>query len=131
MPNIKNHVSYYFNSSPINTPRHTANFWVRYNFQKYVKGLSLGAGAYYLGERPHNVWSRNYTHTGVVPGVRPFDLKAYTTVNVQASYKFNSKLSLDVFGNNVFNEIGYNAYRTVYLNRIQPASFGTVLRYKF
>ncbi|WP_034247546.1 TonB-dependent receptor [Aquimarina atlantica] len=127
----KNHVSYYFNSSPINTPRHTANFWVRYNFEKYVKGLSLGAGAYYLGERPHNVWSRNYTHTGVVPGVRPFDLKAYTTVNVQASYKFNSKLSLDVFGNNVFNEIGYNAYRTVYINRIQPASFGTVLRYKF
>ncbi|PKV49245.1 iron complex outermembrane receptor protein [Aquimarina sp. MAR_2010_214] len=127
----KNHASYYFNSSPLNTPKHTANFWARYNFKKHVKGLSLGAGAYYLGERPHNVWSRNYTHTGVVPGVKPFDLKAYTTVNVQASYKFNNKLSLDVFANNVFNEIGYNAYRTVYLNRIQPVSFGTVLRYKF
>jgi iron complex outermembrane receptor protein len=127
----KDHVSYYYNSSPINTPRHTANFWVRYNFKKYVKGLSLGAGAYYLGERPHNVWARNYVHGGVVPGAKPFDLKAYTTVNIQASYKFNDKLSIDVFGNNVFNELGFNAYRTVYLNRIQPASFGTVLRYKF
>ncbi|GGX20932.1 TonB-dependent receptor [Aquimarina muelleri] len=127
----KDHVSYYYNSSPINTPKHTANFWARYRFDKSLKGLSLGAGAYYLGERPHNVWSRNYTHNGVVPGVKPFDLKAYTTVNIQASYQFNNKVSLDVFANNVFNETGFNAYRTVYLNRIQPATFGTTLRYKF
>lgn len=127
----KDHVDYYFNSSPINTPNHTANFWSRYSFNNALEGLSLGAGIYYLGERPHNVWSRNYTHTGVVPGVKPFDLKAYTTVNVQSSYQFNSQLSLDVFVNNVFNELGYNAYRTVYLNRIAPATFGTTLRYKF
>ncbi|WP_431166379.1 TonB-dependent siderophore receptor [Tenacibaculum halocynthiae] len=127
----KDHVSYYYNSRPINTPKHTANFWARYEFQNYLNGLSLGAGVYYLGERPHNVWSRNYTHTGVVPDAKPFDLKAYTTVNLQASYKFNRSLSLDVFGNNIFNAIGFNAYRTVYLNRIQPASFGTTLRYKF
>ncbi|GAA3593855.1 TonB-dependent receptor [Flavivirga amylovorans] len=127
----KDHISYYFNSSPINTPKHTANLWLHYGFKNVLDGLSLGAGAYYLGERPHNVWSRNYTHTGVVPGVKPFDLKAYTTVNVQASYKFNNALSLDVFGNNIFNELGFNAYRTVYINRIQPASFGSTLRYKF
>ncbi len=124
----KDHNSYYFNSSPINTPKHTANLWAGYTFNN---GFSLAAGAYYLGERPHNVWSRNYTHNGVVPDAKPFDLKAYTTVNVQASYKFNNKLSVDIFGNNIFNELGYNAYRTVYLNRIQPASFGSTLRYKF
>ncbi|MDO5979071.1 TonB-dependent receptor [Flavivirga spongiicola] len=127
----KDHVSYYYNSSPLNTPKNTANFWTRYRFKESLKGLSLGAGVYYLGKRPHNVWSRDYTHTGVVPGVKPFDLKAYTTVNIQSSYQFNSKLSLDVFANNVFNEVGYNAYRTVYLNRISPATFGTTLRYKF
>lgn len=127
----KDHASYYFNSSPINTPKHTANLWVRYGFKNNLDGLSVGAGAYYLGKRPHNVWSRNYTHVGVEPGVKPFDLKAYTTVNLQASYKFNKQLSLDVFGNNIFNALGYNAYRTVYLNRISPASFGTTLRYKF
>lgn len=127
----KDHNSYYYNSRPINTPNHTANLWVNYAFTNSLEGLSLGAGAYYLGDRPHNVWSRNYTHTGVEPGVKPFNLKAYTTVNLQASYKFNKALSLDVFGNNIFSEIGYNAYRTVYLNRIQPASFGTTLRYKF
>jgi iron complex outermembrane receptor protein len=127
----KDHVSYYYNSSPLNTPKHTANLWLRYAFQNKLEGLSAGAGVYYLGERPHNVWSRNYTHVGVEPGVKPFDLKAYTTVNFQASYQFNSNLSLDVFGNNIFNELGYNAYRTVYLNRIAPASIGTTLRYKF
>ncbi|NMH87394.1 TonB-dependent receptor [Flavivirga algicola] len=127
----KDHVSYYYNSSPLNTPKNTANFWTRYGFKNTLEGLSLGAGVYYLGKRPHNVWSRNYTHTGVVPGVKPFDLKAYTTVNIQSSYQFNSKLSLDVFANNVFNELGYNAYRTVYINRISPATFGTTLRYKF
>ncbi|WP_158841754.1 TonB-dependent receptor [Polaribacter sp. L3A8] len=123
----KDHASYYFNSSPLNTPKHTANLWLRYAFKK----LSLGTGVYYLGERPHNVWSRNYTHVGVEPGVKPFDLKSYTTVNLQVSYKFNEQLSLDVYGNNIFNELGYNAYRTVYLNRIIPASYGTTLRYKF
>ena len=127
----KDHNSYYYNSRPINTPKHTANIWANYAFTNNLEGLSIGAGAYYLGDRPHNVWSRNYTHVGVEPGVKPFDLKAYTTVNIQASYRFNTKLSLDVFGNNIFNEVGYNAYRTVYLNRIQPASFGTTLRYKF
>ncbi len=123
----KDHASYYYNSSPLNTPKHTANLWLRYAFKK----LSLGTGVYYLGERPHNVWSRNYTHVGVEPGVKPFNLNAYTTVNLQASYKFNEKISLDIFGNNIFNELGYNAYRTVYLNRITPASLGTTLRYKF
>ncbi|WP_028890896.1 TonB-dependent receptor [Tenacibaculum sp. 47A_GOM-205m] len=127
----KDHVSYYYNSRPMNTPKHTANFWARYTFTNSLDGLSIGAGAYYLGERPHNVWSRNYTHTGVVPGVKPFDLKAYTTVNLQASYKLNEQVSIDVFGNNIFNEIGYNAYRTSYINRIEPASFGSTLRYRF
>lgn len=127
----KDHASYYYNSRPYNTPKHTANVWANYKFTNALDGLSLGAGAYYLGERPHNVWSRNYTHTGVVPGVKPYNLKAYTTVNLQASYKFNEKLSIDVFGNNIFNEVGYNAYRTVYINRIEPASFGSALRYKF
>lgn len=127
----KNHNSYYYNSRPMNSPKNTANIWVNYSFNNRLRGLSLGAGAYYLGSRPHNVWSRNYTHTGVVPGVKPFDLKAYTTVNLQASYKFNEKISLSVFGNNVLNALGYNAYRTSYINRIQPANFGTTLRYKF
>lgn len=127
----KDHASYYYNSRPMNTPKHTANFWARYAFKKSLDGLSIGAGAYYLGERPHNVWSRNYTHTGVIPDTKPFDLNSYTTVNVQASYKFNENLSIDVFGNNIFDEVGYNAYRTSYINRIEPASFGSTLRYKF
>ena len=127
----KDHDYYYYNSSPLNTPNHTANVWVNYAFKNNLKGLSVGAGAYYLGKRPHNVWARSYTHTGVVPGAKPFDLKAYTTVNLQVSYKFNDHFSINVFGNNIFDELGYNAYRTVYLNRIQPATFGTTLRYKF
>ncbi len=128
---FKDHDYYYYNSSPLNTPNHTANLWVNYAFKEKLKGLTLGAGAYYLGARPHNEWAKSYTHTGVVPGAKPFELKAYTTVNLQASYKFNNNFIIDVFGNNIFDELGYNAYRTVYLNRIQPATFGTTLRYRF
>lgn len=128
---FKEHNYYYYNSSPINTPNHTANVWVNYAFKNKLKGLSIGTGAYYLGKRPHNVWAKSFTHTGVVPGEKPFDLKAYTTVNIQASYTFNNHFMIDVFGNNIFDELGYNAYRTVYLNRIEPATVGTTLRYKF
>ena len=127
----KDHQAYYFNSRPLNTPEHTANAWARYSFENKLEGLSLGVGAYYLGERPHNVWSRSYTHTGVEPGVKPFDLEAYTTVNIQASYRINEHFNIDFLVDNVFNETGFNAYRTAFINRINPATISTILTYRF
>ena len=40
---------------------------------------------YYTGERP-NDWSQGpITHEGIVPNEKPFDVDAYTLVNVQAA----------------------------------------------
>ncbi|APD07008.1 ferrichrome-iron receptor [Flavobacteriaceae bacterium UJ101] len=128
----KEHTYYYYNSAPLNTPKHTANFWTRYTFNRdFLNGLSLGAGIYYLGERPSNVYAKEYTHTGVVPGAKPFDLKSYTTVNLQASYKFNKHFDVSVFANNIFDAEGYNAYRTVYINPIDPVNYSISGRYRF
>ena len=129
----KEHTSYVYNSSPLNTPKHTFNAWANYSFvNNYLEGLSLGAGVYFIGERPINDWSAGpITHEGIVPGQKPFDLKAYTTVNFQAGYAINKKWDFRVLVNNVFDELGYNAYRTSYINQIDPVNYAGVLTYRF
>lgn len=129
----KEHTSYVYNSSPLNTPKHTANAWANYEFlDNSLEGLSLGVGAYYLGQRPVNDWSSGaITHEGIVPNVKPFDLAAYTTVNFQVGYKFNENWTVRGYVNNVFNKFGYNAYRTSYINPIDPINFSGMLSYHF
>ncbi len=129
----KEHTSYVYNSSPLNTPKHTANAWANYEFSNNsLEGLSIGVGVYYLGDRPVNDWSSGaITHEGIVPNVKPFDLAAYTTVNFQVGYKFNEHWTLRGYVNNAFNEFGYNAYRTSYINPIDPINFSGMLSYHF
>ncbi|MBD1423727.1 TonB-dependent siderophore receptor [Sphingobacterium chuzhouense] len=129
----KDHTSYYFNSAPLNTPKQTYNVYANYLLDRgALKGLSVGAGAYYIGKRPVSDWSRVVDEThGIQPGLKPFDIAAYTTVNVQAGYGFSRHWDLRLFFNNVFNEIGFNAYRTLYINQTDPRNFSAILTYKF
>ncbi|KFB00777.1 TonB-dependent receptor [Mangrovimonas yunxiaonensis] len=128
----KAHTAYVYGSSPLNTPKHTANAYANYQFKGALEGLSLGAGAYYTGERPINDWSSGaVTHQGIVPNQKPFQVAAYTLVNVQAAYQFNGHWKAKLLLNNVFNEIGYNAYRTRFINQTDPRSFAAVLTYSF
>jgi iron complex outermembrane receptor protein len=129
----KEHTSYVYGSAPLNTPKHTFNAYANYSFRNNIlEGLSVGAGAYYTGERPINDWSSGpVTHQGIVPNQKPFDVEAYTLVNFQAEYKFNKNWSLQFLLNNVFDKIGYNAYRTSYINQTDPRNFAGVLRYNF
>ncbi|MEN7547017.1 TonB-dependent receptor [Rapidithrix thailandica] len=128
----KEHEAYYYNSAPLNTPKHTANAWANYLFdQGPLKGLSLGLGAYYTGERPINDWARVVTHDGIVPGQKPFNVEAYTLVNAQVSYNITPQLNMRVLFNNIFDEIGYNAYRTRYINQTDPRSFAAMVNYRF
>ncbi|HET8886023.1 MAG TPA: TonB-dependent receptor [Salinimicrobium sp.] len=128
----KEHTSYVYGSAPLNTPKHTFNAYANYHFLGNLKGLSLGAGAYYTGERPINDWSAGaVTHEGIVPGQKPFNVEAYTLVNFQAEYQFNRHWSLQFLVNNIFDEIGYNAYRTRYINQTDPRTFAGVLSYSF
>lgn len=129
----KEHTSYVYGSAPLNTPKHTFNAYANYSFRNNaLAGLTIGAGAYFTGERPVNDWSSGaITHQGIVPNQKPFDVEAYTLVNLQAEYKFDQNWSVQFLLNNVFNEIGYNAYRTKYINQTDPRSFAGVLRYSF
>nr|WP_181566733.1 TonB-dependent receptor [Aequorivita sp. CIP111184] len=89
--------------------------------------LSVGAGAYYSGEHPINDRSSEpVTHQGIKPNQKPFDVEAYSLVNIQAEYKFNRNWSLQFLANNVFNKIGYNAYRTSYINQTDPRNSADV-----
>ncbi|AWG24655.1 TonB-dependent receptor [Flavobacterium kingsejongi] len=129
----KEHTSYVYNSSPLNTPKHTFNAWANYTFvNNDLEGLSLAAGVYYIGDRPMNDWSSGpVTHEGIIPGQKPFDMKAYTVVNFQAGYAINRHWDVRVLVNNVFDEMGYNAYRTSYINQIDPVNYAGVLTYRF
>ncbi len=128
----KEHTSYVYGSAPLNTPKHTFNAYANYSFRNFLSGLSLGAGVYFTGERPINDWSSGaVTHQGIVPNQKPFDVDSYTLVNFQAEYQFDQNWSVQFLLNNVFDTIGYNAYRTRYINQTDPRSFAGVLRYRF
>lgn len=128
----KDHTSYVYGSAPLNTPNHTFNGYVNYWFGHYLKGLSMGAGVFYTGERPINDWSQGpVTHEGIVPNEKPFDVAAYTLVNFQTAYRFDQHWSLQFTINNIFDAIGYNAYRTSYINQTDPRSFAGTVRYTF
>lgn len=127
----KEHTAYVYNSSPLNTPSHTFNAWGNYSFENNLRGLSLGAGIYFIGERPMNDWSRSVTHEGIVPDQKPFNLDSYTIVNFQVSYLFTKNWDVRLLANNAFNELGYDAYRTSYINQINPVNFAGILTYIF
>ena len=128
----KYHTSYVENSAPMNTPKHTANLYGRYSFQETLNGLSIGAGMYYLGDRPVNNWSSGaITHQGIEPGVEPFTNESYTLFNAQINYAVNEQWSAQILGNNILDAEGYNTYRTAFINPINPSTFAARLKYTF
>ncbi len=128
----KNSPSYVNGSAPMNAPTHTANGWVDYTINKGpLKGLSAGVGVYYVGKRPVNEFSTKYDGHTFNPGVKPFDMPAYTTVNAHLNYTY-SKFTARVFFNNIFDELGYNSYfRGGYINQIDPRNFAAQVSYRF
>lgn len=126
---------YVTGSAPMNAPMHTANGWVYYTVNDGVlKGLSLGAGAYYVGKRPVNEYTTERSNANIhdtKPGVKPFDMPAYTTVNAQLAYT-RGPVTTRVFFNNIFDELGYNSYyRGGYINQIDPRNFAATVSYRF
>jgi iron complex outermembrane receptor protein len=120
-------------SAPNNTPKHTFNGWLNYTVDRgALKNLMIGAGVYYLGERPYNDWTQvGYLTHGLDTSKEPWYNKAYTLVNAQVGYQFNKQWGLRVLGNNLFNTVGYDAYRTSFIDKIQPRNFSGVVTYRF
>uniref|UniRef100_UPI0039A49D70 TonB-dependent siderophore receptor n=1 Tax=Ornithobacterium rhinotracheale TaxID=28251 RepID=UPI0039A49D70 len=128
----KNSTRFVNGSAPNNTPHNVANFWTNYTFnQGVLNGLSVGAGVYYLGDRPYNDYTRKGMQIhGIDVKAKPWHNKAYTTINAQIAYN-TPKFGIQFFANNILDEIGYNAYRNVYINRIDPRNFAAKLTFKF
>ncbi|MGI9649848.1 TonB-dependent siderophore receptor [Chryseobacterium sp. RLHN22] len=116
----------------VRTPATTANLSVFYTFNKGVKGLKIGAGAYYIGDRLAG-W--NDTKTGanslsVRNGVsRSFELKDYTTVFVSAGYEWK-KFMIQAKVGNLFDVENYNVHENYSVNPITPRNYYFTLTYK-
>ena len=124
---------YHEGSEPMNTANHMANGWFNYTFfEGFLRNISLGAGVYYVGERPF----AEYTYQvlpghNVQPNTEPFIADLYTTFNLQAGYRVD-KVQLRLFFNNIFNSKGYTAYyRGGYLNQTDPANIAATINYQF
>lgn len=124
--------AYVDGSAPMNAPKHTANGWLHYTVHKScLRGLSIGIGTYYIGKRPVNDFTKKTTHANSSPGMNPFDLKAYTTLNATLGYRYK-KAGVQLVLNNILNTEGYSSYyRGGFINPIDPFNFATNLTYSF
>ncbi len=129
----KNHSTFVPGSAPNNTPKHTYNLYANYTFQNNtLKGLNIGAGVYYLGERPYNDWTQDgVQYHAIDPNTAPWYNKAYTLVNAQVAYPLSKNIGLRLIANNIFDKVGYDAYRSNFIDRIAPRNISGVLTYKF
>jgi iron complex outermembrane receptor protein len=109
-------------------PAHTANATVFYTFNDgKLKGLNLGLGALYFGDR---VAGRSTRLNVANDTFMLMPLPAYTVIDASAGYEF-SKLSLRVKLSNLTDKISYNAHDDNSINPIAPRQFMTTLAYKF
>ena len=108
-------------------PSHTANASMYYAFSDrgLLKGFSLGAGAFYVGNR---VAGRNATATN--PTYKLMTLPDYTLVDVSAGYN-SDKYTLRFKFSNVFNQLSYNVHDDNSVNPIAPRQFSATVAYRF
>lgn len=128
----ENSPAYVNGSRPMMAAEHTANAWLNYSIREgALRGLHFGGGAYYVGERPVNEFTQKTIIHNTVPGVKPFMLNAFTTINAQIGYN-RGNYGIKFFANNLNDATGYSAYyRGGYLNRNDPRNFAIQLNYKF
>lgn len=113
----------------VGTTAHTANGTVFYTFQDgAVKGLKLGASAFYTGKRNAG-W--NNTKVNVSENVdRLIAVDPFTTIDVSAGYSYKSWSILAKLSN-ITNAFSYYVHENYSVNPIAPRGFMTTLSYKF
>jgi len=110
----------------VGSTKNTANASLFYTFQEgNVKGLKLGASAYYTGAR-----NGGYNDSKIQAYSRLIPLSAFTTVDLSAGYSWK-KLSLLAKIANINNELNYFVHENYSVNPIPPRQFVTTVSYKF
>lgn len=114
----------------VGTTKHTGNGTVFYTFQDgKVKGLKLGASAFYTGKRNAG-WNNAKVPAAGVPADRIIPIGAFTTFDFSAGYTYK-KLSILAKISNITNEFNYYVHENYSVNPIAPRQFVTTLVYKF
>ncbi|MEX0288085.1 MAG: TonB-dependent siderophore receptor [Flavobacteriaceae bacterium] len=124
-PNFQLIASYGFNNAEIvedaiaefigerigGAPKHNANFWARYDFiNEALKGIGIGLGAQYVGER-FTWYNPTYdTDRVLLPDYTVFDAALYFRPN-------NTGIQLTLKANNLFDE-------TYWLGGLNPSRLG-------
>lgn len=113
----------------VRTPETTANASVFYKFTNHVKGLKIGAGAYYTGNRLggwNDSKSTDISRNGVS---RAFAVKDYVTVNASVGYEWD-KFSIQGKVGNLFDTENYNVHENYSVNPITPRNYYVTVTYK-
>ena len=110
----------------VGTTKNTANGTLFYTVGSGpMKGLKLGASAFYTGDRNGG---RNTNKAGTTSGI--ISIKGFTTLDLSAGYTWK-KLSLLGKISNLTNELNYYVHENYSVNPIPPRQFITTLAYKF
>ncbi|SDL75287.1 iron complex outermembrane recepter protein [Pedobacter sp. ok626] len=110
----------------VGTTKNTANGSLFYTFNNgVVKGLKLGASAFYTGDRNGG---RNTNKAGTTTGIIP--VKGFTTFDLSAGYSYK-KFSILGKLSNLTNELNYYIHENYSVNPIPPRQFMTTVAYKF
>ena len=116
---------YVENQRLVRTPATTINGSAFYKFDKTMKGLIVGASAFYTGDRKAG-WNDTKNQTQIT---RMVDLKGFTTVDLSLGYEYKNILLQGKMGN-IFNTENYNVHENYSVNPITPRNFYFTLTYK-
>ena len=126
---VKN-VNFLEGTRPLNTPTHTGNLWVSYRLSEgRLKGLFLGVGAFYTGERTGDDYRYSGTGSARVLIV-PFIMNGYTEIDGSIGYQIGR---YSVMGkiSNLTNQLNYSVYRNLSINPTAPRQFAVTVSTKF
>lgn len=113
----------------VGTPSTTFNASVFYKFTNYVKGLKLGAGVYYVGDRFGGWNDTKATNESRNNVSRTIEVGGYATVSLFAGYDWN-RFSIQGKLGNLFDTKSYNVHENYSINPIMPRNFYFTLTYK-
>lgn len=113
----------------VRTPATTANLSVFYKFQNELKGLKIGTGIYYIGDRIAGWNDTKSTLISRKDVSRMMPLDDYATVALSVGYECK-KYSIQARLNNVFNALNYNVHENYSVNPIPPRNFNLTFNYK-
>ena len=112
----------------VRTPANTANASVFYTFDNYVKGLRIGATAFYTGTR-FGGWNNQKDANGKQKTDRLIPMSDFTQVDFSIGYQFKKFLIQGKLAN-AFNVLNYNVHENYSVNPIMPRNFYVTLTYK-